>query len=95
MAEKCINTDFETLIIEQRCIFFLNGFDNLYPYKHDICLREINNFILKQGEYHLDGLVIISRPDEYKHAEKLLSDESQFNKNNGSPKIGSGDHLKL
>jgi len=72
LAEKNINADFETLVDCQRCIFFLDGFDNLFPEQYVTRLQEINYFIQKHGEVYLGGMVIISRPDEYIFAEQLL-----------------------
>ena len=78
LAEKTIETDFDFLLAHQHCIFCLDGFDNLLPEHRLKCLKIINNFIRNQGEVHLGGIILASRPDEYHLAQELLKEEPPY-----------------
>ncbi|NJO18258.1 MAG: NACHT domain-containing protein [Thioploca sp.] len=76
LAEKTIETDFNLLLTYKQCIFFLDGFDNLPPEHRLNSLKIINDFIQKQGEVHLGGIILASRPDEYRFTKALLQENS-------------------
>ncbi|RKZ72690.1 MAG: hypothetical protein DRR19_31835, partial [Candidatus Parabeggiatoa sp. nov. 1] len=75
LGEKNIEAKFNQLVDNKQCVFLLDGFDNLPPQQWLACLESINGFIQTQGEANLGGVIIASRPDEYKFAKDLLSDE--------------------
>jgi hypothetical protein len=78
LAEKTIDTDFDFLLAHQHCTLFLDGFDNLSPESRFNCLKIINNFIREQGEVHLGGIILASRPEEYYLAKELLQEDPPY-----------------
>ncbi len=77
LPENQIETNFQLLLHNKHCVFLLDGFDNLPPQQRMESLASINSFIQKYGESELGGILITSRPDEYKFAKELLFYENQ------------------
>jgi len=79
LGEKNINADFQSLLTYGRCIFLLDGFDNLPPQQRLSHLKTIDGFIQIHGEPDLGGVIIASRSDEYRLArEQLLEDSATY-----------------
>lgn len=78
LPENNIEANFKLLLHNKHCVFLLDGFDNLPPQQRIDNLASINNFIQKYGEYELGGILITSRPEEYKFAKDLLNNNINF-----------------
>jgi hypothetical protein len=78
LPENNIEANLKLLLNKKHCVFLLDGFDNLPPQQRMDSLASINNFIQKYGESELGGILITSRPEEYKSAKDLLNKNINF-----------------
>ena len=83
VGEKHLDTHLEHLLGTQQCLLLLDGFDNLPPLQRPFYLQRINHFVRKHGEAQLGGVILASRPEEYRIACRQLleiapSDDADF-----------------
>lgn len=79
MGEKHIDTYLEHLLNAQQCLLLLDGFDNLPPLQRPVYLQRLNRFVDEYGEAHLGGIILASRPEEYRIARHQLLEITQNN----------------
>ncbi|MEY3218989.1 MAG: hypothetical protein RIT27_346 [Pseudomonadota bacterium] len=79
VGEKHIDTYLEHLLNAQQCLLLLDGFDNLPPLQRPVYLQRLNRFVDEYGEAHLGGIILASRPEEYRIARHQLLEITQNN----------------
>jgi eukaryotic-like serine/threonine-protein kinase len=79
VGEKHIDIYLDHLLNAQQCLLLLDGFDNLPPLQRPVYLQRLNRFIDEYGEAHLGGIILVSRPEEYRIARHQLLEITQNN----------------